>query len=58
MFKFVKLVVNQGSDICNAAHYRLNVVKEKVFFIIIIILLCNSQCFEGWYLGKGEIALP
>ena len=59
MFKFVKLVVKQESDICNAAYHRLSGVKEKGFFII-IILLCNSQCFEGWYmyLGKGEIALP
>ena len=53
---FVKLVVNQMSEICNAAHYRLSGAKEKDFFII--NLLCKSQCFEGWYLRKGEIALP
>ena len=53
----VKLVVNQMSEICNAAHYRLSGVKEKRIFFI-VNLLCKSQCFEGWYLGKGEIALP
>ena len=51
MFKFVKLVVKEESDICNAAHYRLSGVKEKRIFFV-IILLCNSQCFEGWYLGR------
>ena len=32
MFKFVKLVVNQESDICNATHYRLSGVKEVSSF--------------------------
>ena len=57
MLMFVKLVVNQMSEICNAAHYRLSGVKKRIFFFI-INLLCKSQCFEGWYLGKEEIALP
>ena len=58
MFKFVKLVVKQESDICNAAHYQLSGVKEKGSFLLLFCYVTPSQCFEGWYLGKGEIALP
>ena len=36
MLMFVKLVVNQMSEICNAAHYRLSGVNEKGFFLLLI----------------------
>ena len=38
MFKFVKLVVKEESDICNAAHYRLSGVKEKGFFYYYFVM--------------------
>ena len=38
MFKFVKLVVKQESDICNAAHYRLSGVKEKDLFCYYFVM--------------------
>ena len=40
--KFVKLVVKQESDICNAAHYRLSEVKEKGFFLLLFCCVTVS----------------
>ena len=47
MFKFVKLVVKEESDICNAAHYRLSGVKEKRIFLLLFCYVTVSVLRAG-----------
>ena len=47
MFKFVKLVVKEESDICNAVHYRLTGVKEKGFFLLLFCYVTVSVLRAG-----------